>query len=235
VRATLLALLLAAQAVANLRIAPHYLAYFNALAGGPARGWQLLVDSSIDWGQDLPGLRRWLARENAKPEEKRVFLSYFGTGSPLYYGIKATRLPDFPRPHDFAPWYEPTGGLYCISATMLQQVYSPAAGSWTLALEKEYQEGRLKEPLFREYWRNPVTRRELIDAGAAVAFELMWHRYDELRFARLCHYLRARGPDDTIGYSILVFRLSDAEVAAALRTPYSQWLESVARAGEARR
>lgn len=230
-RTAVLVLLLAGQAVANARVAPHYLAFFNTLAGGPANGWRLLVDSSLDWGQDLPGLQRWLERDNPAPRQERVFLAYFGMGSPAYYGIEAARLPDFPRPHDFAPWYEPTGGLYCISATLLQQVYSPAAGDWTLALEKEYQEGRLKEPRFREYWRNPAIRRELIDAGTAVAFELQWHRYDQLRFARLCHYLRARGPDAMIGYSILVFRLSEADIAAALRTPYSQWLASVEQAG----
>ncbi|PID86362.1 MAG: hypothetical protein CSB13_03810, partial [Chloroflexi bacterium] len=32
---------------------PHYLAYFNQLAGGPDNGWRIAVDSNIDWGQDL--------------------------------------------------------------------------------------------------------------------------------------------------------------------------------------
>jgi Dolichyl-phosphate-mannose-protein mannosyltransferase len=31
---------------------PHYLAYFNELAGGPANGWRWLIDSNLDWGQD---------------------------------------------------------------------------------------------------------------------------------------------------------------------------------------
>ena len=39
---------------------PHYLAYFNPLAGGPGNGYKHLVDSSLDWGQDLPGLKRWV-------------------------------------------------------------------------------------------------------------------------------------------------------------------------------
>ena len=38
-------------------IFPHYLAYFNELAGGPLNGWRSLADSNIDWGQDLPGLK----------------------------------------------------------------------------------------------------------------------------------------------------------------------------------
>ena len=36
---------------AALGIHPHYLAYFNELAGGPARGYRILVDSSLDWGR----------------------------------------------------------------------------------------------------------------------------------------------------------------------------------------
>jgi len=34
-------------------VAPHYLAYFNELAGGPANGFKELADSNLDWGQDL--------------------------------------------------------------------------------------------------------------------------------------------------------------------------------------
>jgi hypothetical protein len=197
----------------SVRIAPHYLAYFNQLAGGPANGWRHLVDSSLDWGQDLPGLKTWLARHGGG---QPVFLSYFGTGEPDYYGIKATRLPVlqlFKKPN---PWYEPTAGIYCISATLLQQVYTPFRGEWKLAWEKQFQEGRQKEPLFREYWGNPLVRKNLQESGVAIAFEDTWDLYDRLRFARLCFYLRARGPDAYVGYSILIFRLDAAEVAGAI-------------------
>lgn len=233
-RAVLAGLLLAGQLGANLLVAPHYLAFFNRLAGGPAQGWQLLVDSSLDWGQDLPGLKAWLDRHNPPAAAQPVFLSYFGTGDPAYYGIKAVNLPQFNRPHEIAPWYQPGPGLYCISATMLQQVYSPVRGEWTLALEREYQDSRLKEPLFREYWNNAQVRNELIDRGAAVAFERTWQRYDLLRFARLCHYLRARGPDDQVGYSILIFRLTGDEIAAALDRSYSDWQAAIRRASAQR-
>jgi hypothetical protein len=68
---------------------PNYLAYFNAAAGGPTRGWRHLVDSSLDWGQELPAIRRFLDRE--KPEGP-VYLAYFGNGSPAAHGISATPL-----------------------------------------------------------------------------------------------------------------------------------------------
>jgi hypothetical protein len=35
---------------------PHYVAYFNELAGGPARGWTALSDSNVDIGQDIERL-----------------------------------------------------------------------------------------------------------------------------------------------------------------------------------
>ena len=41
-------------------VAPHDLAYFNELAGGPANGFKELADSNLDWGQDLKNLKLWL-------------------------------------------------------------------------------------------------------------------------------------------------------------------------------
>jgi hypothetical protein len=38
----------------------NYLAYFNFIAGGPDEGYKHLVDSSLDWGQELGNLKRWL-------------------------------------------------------------------------------------------------------------------------------------------------------------------------------
>ena len=62
---------------------PHYLAYFNIVAGGPTQGYRRLVDSSLDWGQDLSGLKPWLdAHPNDSRDPQRVYLSYFGTAHP---------------------------------------------------------------------------------------------------------------------------------------------------------
>jgi len=54
---------------------PHHLAYFNRLAGGRAHGHDHLLDSNVDWGQDLLGLSRWLRRH--RPGEE-IGLAYFG-------------------------------------------------------------------------------------------------------------------------------------------------------------
>lgn len=221
--------LVAGQVTASVRVAPHYLAFFNSLAGGPANGYRLLVDSSLDWGQDLPALAAWLRENHRETDPTPVHLSYFGSGNPSYYQIRAVRLPavnGFRLPRLY---YEPRAGLYCISATMLQHVYSTIRGPWAARHEKAYQEGRAKEALFREYWRNPAIREELARIGEAKNFERTWQNYDDLRFARLCHYLRARQPDAQPGYSILVYRLTQAELDEALGGDLRQFAAAIER------
>jgi hypothetical protein len=44
-------------------------------------------------------------------------------------------------------------------------------------------------------------------------------RFEEFRFGRLTAYLRRRGPDDEINYTVLVYRLSEADLAQALDGP----------------
>ncbi len=110
--------------IVTLVIYPDFLAYFNILAGGPEYGWRKLVDSNLDWGQDLDDLPIWMA-ENQVDE---VWLSYFGEARPEYYGIAYKGLDSFPprlmnplaRP--FSP-ADPAPGVYAISATNLQGVH----------------------------------------------------------------------------------------------------------------
>jgi hypothetical protein len=84
-----LALLLCWYLGGSIWIAPHYLAYFNELVGGPDNGHHYLADSNLDWGQDLIGLGKYM--EDHKLD--RVWLSYFGQADPLYYGIAFDYLP----------------------------------------------------------------------------------------------------------------------------------------------
>ena len=47
-------------------IHPHYLAYFNWVSGGPDRVPARLIDSNLDWGQDLVALRDVVPRAHAR-------------------------------------------------------------------------------------------------------------------------------------------------------------------------
>ncbi|MES2692597.1 MAG: hypothetical protein V4773_03920 [Verrucomicrobiota bacterium] len=61
---------------------PNYIAYFNGLIS-PDQAYRHLVDSSLDWGQELPAIGSYLQRH---PNEKS-YLAYFGVGKPSHYGI----------------------------------------------------------------------------------------------------------------------------------------------------
>jgi hypothetical protein len=90
----------------SLRFHPHHLAYFNAIAGGPLNGRWHLVDSNLDWGQDLHALKTYLDEQHVDD----VGLAYFGTVSSDWIGIKSHIPPSrFPQP-----------GWYAISANFVQ-------------------------------------------------------------------------------------------------------------------
>jgi hypothetical protein len=120
------AVLVLALGFSALSIYPHFLAYFNIFGGGPQDGWRVLVDSNIDWGQDLKGLRVWMAREGVP----RVQLSWFGSALPEAYGVQYDQLPGVP--HGFSLWEtlpfdpeRPEEGVYVISVTNLVGVHFP--------------------------------------------------------------------------------------------------------------
>jgi hypothetical protein len=76
-------------ALVTLRAHPFYLEYFNELAGGSTKGYTKLVDSNLDWGQDVKRLKRFLEAQNIQ----HVSLSYFGPPRAIeYYGIGANRV-----------------------------------------------------------------------------------------------------------------------------------------------
>lgn len=99
----LIAVPIALSAASSWRVAPHQLAYFNELAGGPGKGYRYLSDSNIDWGQDLKGLRTYV-RQQQLPI---IYLAYFGNAPSDAYGFRYQCLPSFgslePLPADLVP------------------------------------------------------------------------------------------------------------------------------------
>jgi len=118
----LLLVLVLFQIVSVIRNAPHYLSYFNEFVGGGKNGYKYLVDSNIDWGQDLKSLKKFLEKENVE----EIYFSYFGAANPTYYGIKYINLgfiSNIERPDTATSL--PTGkkDLLVVSATNLQCTY----------------------------------------------------------------------------------------------------------------
>jgi hypothetical protein len=203
-------------AVASVWMWPHYLAYFNLVAGGPANGYRHLVQSSLDWGQDLPGLKRWL---DANRDGRLVYVAYHGSGDWRHYGIRARGLPrSLSRVGTGDCSYRP--GVYCISATRLQQLYLDTK-PWKAEYEAEYQQLRQEMEAF-EQSPNEKTARQALLAQMDRGFRKRFKRFQELRFGRLCTYLRGREPDDQVGYSILIYYLSAEDLERALNGPVGE-------------
>jgi len=100
------------QTISVISIYPHFLAYFNELAGGPDNGYIFSVNSNLDWGQDLKRLKKWVDEEGID----KIYVDYFGGGDAQYY-LK----------EKYAPWRGqrepeelPKGSYLAVSATFLQ-------------------------------------------------------------------------------------------------------------------
>ena len=116
--ATLATALLAAAVLEVGLAAPYFLAFFNAPACLLRERHELLVDSNLDWGQDLKRLKRYVDRQG----ERGLKLGYFGNASPAQLHLDHEQLPgsnmyrqvelDYPVAEDLRP-----GDLVAISAT----------------------------------------------------------------------------------------------------------------------
>ncbi|MBN1179627.1 MAG: hypothetical protein JXD18_10465, partial [Anaerolineae bacterium] len=108
---------------------PHYLAYFNELAGGPLGGQRYLVDSNLDWGQSFVALREALDERNIDT----LRLSYYTYADPAHYGIRYEPIaPARGAPATLPARFNPAPGVYVIGATPLQgvMVADPSTYDW---------------------------------------------------------------------------------------------------------
>lgn len=120
-----LAVLLAFYVYSSVAIYPHYLSYFNEAVGGPKQGYKYLLDSNLDWGQDLIALKKYLEKNNVG----KIYLHYFGTADPKAYGIEH----ESPPTNDVLKRYPGFKGTVAIS---LSGLYSKTGEySWLLKYE----------------------------------------------------------------------------------------------------
>lgn len=115
-RYVFLGALLLWQAISVLALYPHFLTYFNELAGGPDNGYIYTVNSNLDWGQDLRRLKDWVSNPPADLKIDKIYVDYFGGGDVQYY-LK----------EKYASWRGtqsqeefPRGNYLAVSATFLQ-------------------------------------------------------------------------------------------------------------------
>lgn len=93
---------------------PHSLSYFNEAAGGIRGGSYHLLDSNVDWGQELPAVKRWL---DANPSEEPIYLAAYSTVDPRVIGIDFS-LPPMARTQPVQTKVVP--GRYVVSVNYLR-------------------------------------------------------------------------------------------------------------------
>jgi len=171
----------------TLRIYPHFLAYFNELVG-PRGGYRVLVDSNLDWGQDLPALERYVAGHDVSS----LYLSWFGESRPWQYNVPYRSIPS--KPDELSDIYTrvyhpdyPPPGTYAVSATNLQALLfeDKALFSWFLQREPVAQPGYsilvYQVPRLLDPETPPVTvalGSTQIDRVPPAAFESLWNTND---------------------------------------------------------
>lgn len=120
-------LLIIFQIISTLSYYPSYIAYFNELVPRGER-YKYLTDSSLDWGQDLLRLKKYIDDNNIK----NIKIDYFGGSVPAYY------IPSGAKWHSS---YGPATGWLAVSATYYQssKLYGPIEGKWSYDWLDDYQ------------------------------------------------------------------------------------------------
>lgn len=79
----------AAALATELATYPNQIGYFSPLVGGGNNGKNIIRDSNLDWGQDLPKLRRYMETYHIAS----IHLSYYGSARAAAYIPNATPVP----------------------------------------------------------------------------------------------------------------------------------------------
>jgi 4-amino-4-deoxy-L-arabinose transferase-like glycosyltransferase len=177
-------------AAATASIHPSYLAYFNWASGGPDRDPVRLIDSNLDWGQDLVALQTWC---RANIPGQRIGLAYFGQINPSIFALRGepfdwflppveprttSPLPPLTDPRLVGPARKLKPGYYAVSATLLNGL------PWRLY--------------------DPAPPDKVRQAQSPV-----WNVHEFNAFA----YFLDFHPIGNIGHSIYVYRLSENDIA----------------------
>ncbi len=216
--------LVIASALAGIWAWPNYISYFNPIAGDPATVYRRFGDSNLDWGQDLPALAAW-AHENGfesgvRSDGQKLFVSYFGSARLRAYGVPGEILPGFfTQPDTALPPYGYAPGVYAISANILMLRPSDAGYLWTDDTEHEYQ--RLKSLVAVLWGQSPDTpERKSLEASLTPQDRAMLtYRFETLRFARMCAFLRKREPAAQLNGTINLYPVTQDDLIGFFTGP----------------
>jgi hypothetical protein len=163
------------------------LAWFNALAGGPMSGYRIMVDSSLEWGGDLPGLIEWEHDLRRRDSSSPVYVSLLGPPGHEHSGLTATNLE----------WAFTEGvvrpGYFVFGATRLVGGPVDLFGEWGEHLREEWNE-----------------------KGASAWHGALPPAVAQLAVARLAASCRGMRPAERIGPVYFVYHLDNKALESAL-------------------
>ncbi|HSP35259.1 MAG TPA: phospholipid carrier-dependent glycosyltransferase [Thermoanaerobaculia bacterium] len=110
------ALLIVWHVAENVANYPQYISYFNEFIGSKRNADQYLVDSNLDWGQDLRRLGAWCREHGVR----QITVHYFG-GADLAYDLRGLRVVGWSSP---APQRLPKG-YFALSRHMYRTSFTP--------------------------------------------------------------------------------------------------------------
>jgi len=174
-------------AIEGLSGADQPLAWFNGLSGGPMSGWRIMVDSSLEWGGDLPELIAWEAGLRSTDRDSPVYVSLLGPPGHEHTGLAAVNMG---WAFEFGP-VRP--GYFVFSATRLVGGPQEHYGEW-----------------------NDALRREWNEKGAAAWHGPLPHDVAQLAVARLAASCRALQPSERVGPVYFVYHLDGPALERAL-------------------
>jgi hypothetical protein len=154
-------------ALSALSVHPHYLSYFNELAGGPNNGWRYLADSNIYWGQDLLELKRWV-REH--PDAQPMHIAYAGTVDPHIVGLEYELPPSSIIKTGEWDRYGPRPGWFAVSVNFVVGLpfwTTDSDGESHSTTEDEFSYFRLFEPVDKAGYSIFIYHISLEQANAA--------------------------------------------------------------------
>ncbi len=198
------------SAASTLANHPHHVAYFNELAGGPANGHAHLLDSNLDWGQDLLRLRDWL---DEHPEARPIYLAAAHAVDPGVFGI-TYRLP----PREPA---SPEPGWYVFSINILQgydYVVYDGQGMRHMITGDCYAQFRSRQPVARvgrSLWVFRVDGEQAASPQPAVACIAHSARLGQLRQPQDCSGRERPSPGRLLQPAPEQVRGGDAESSGA--------------------
>ncbi|MEK7096629.1 MAG: glycosyltransferase family 39 protein [Patescibacteria group bacterium] len=118
--------LVAFQMYHTISYYPQYIAYFNNFVPKDQR-YKYMVDSSLDWGQDMLRLKKYID-DNGISDIK---VDYFGGSVPSYY---------IPEAREWHSSYGPAAGWLAVSSTFYQssKLYGEKEGKWSYGWLDQY-------------------------------------------------------------------------------------------------